>query len=111
MTELNGQHEAVNPEVGGGDPNTPATVLVGAVGAILVFVLIVAAQALFYNAQNETVSRINREDPRQLSRLRAEQIEALNSYGWQDQAAGVTRIPIDQAMAIIVQKTQGQGEP
>jgi len=96
-------------EVGGGDPHTPTIVLVGIVGAILLFVIIVALQALFYNAETQTVSRINQGDPRQLSRLRAEQLEAISSYGWVDQRQGTVTIPIERAMELTVRDLADQG--
>ncbi len=102
------QHEPT-PEVGGGDPDTPGTVVVGIVGAILLFVAIVGVQALFYNAEQDLANQINRGDPRQLSRLRAEQLEAINSYGWQDQEQGIVTIPIDRAMELVAQEL-GDGD-
>ncbi len=98
------REDAVQPEVGGGDPNTQATVLVGIVGAILVFVVIVWLQVLFYDVQDQQVVRINVGDPRQLSLLRAEQLETINSYGWKDQQEGLVTIPIDRAMELVVRE-------
>ena len=39
-----------------------------------------------------------------LTRLRAEENAYLHSYGWIDQSAGVARIPIDRAKALLLQK-------
>ena len=39
-----------------------------------------------------------------LQKLRAGETEYLNSYGWVDQTAGVARIPIDRAKALLLQK-------
>ena len=97
-------------QAGGTDPDTSVTVVVGIVGAILVFVIIVALQALFYDCESQTVSRINRGDPRLLSRVRAEQLESINSYGWKDRQKGVVTIPIDKAMELVV-KDLAEGEP
>jgi hypothetical protein len=36
--------------------------------------------------------------------LKARQESLLGSYGWVDEAGGVTRIPIDQAMRMLVQR-------
>lgn len=36
--------------------------------------------------------------------LRQEQQQRLESYGWVDQAGGVTRIPIDRAMELMIQR-------
>lgn len=39
-----------------------------------------------------------------LQKLRASETEYLNGYGWVDQTAGVARIPIDRAKALLLQK-------
>jgi hypothetical protein len=39
-----------------------------------------------------------------LRTLRAEEFSYLHSYGWIDQKAGVARIPIDKAKALLLQK-------
>lgn len=36
--------------------------------------------------------------------MREDQDERLNSYGWVDQSAGVTHIPIDRAMDLVAQR-------
>ena len=36
--------------------------------------------------------------------LRQSETDRLNSYGWVDQGAGVTRIPIDRAMDVLLQR-------
>jgi len=44
-------------------------------------------------------------DPRgDLGELRAHENTVLSTYGWVDKAAGVVRIPIDEAMKITVQR-------
>jgi hypothetical protein len=39
-----------------------------------------------------------------LDRVRSEEDAALNSYGWEDRAAGKARIPIDRAIELLAQK-------
>jgi hypothetical protein len=39
-----------------------------------------------------------------LADLRGGEEQTLKSYGWVDKSAGVVRIPIDEAMKIVVQK-------
>jgi hypothetical protein len=39
-----------------------------------------------------------------LQKLRASETEYLNGYGWVDQNAGIARIPIDRAKALLLQK-------
>jgi hypothetical protein len=91
------------------DPDTSATIVVGVVGAIVVFAIIVALQALFYRTETrETVSKVYSVVPEQYSRLRAEQLETLNSYRWIDKKNGVVGIPIDRAMELVVQEAQAR---
>jgi hypothetical protein len=33
-----------------------------------------------------------------------QEVQRLNSYGWVDQQAGIARIPIDRAMALLAQR-------
>lgn len=83
------------------DPDASATIAFGIVGAILVFVIIVALQALFYRTQNDEYKRkVIAQAPEELSRLVAEQRERLGGYRWVDEKAGVAAIPIDRAMEL-----------
>ncbi len=85
------------------DPSSSRTVLVGFIGTVLLFVIIVALQALFYTVERKEFERkVLNEVPEELASLRARQIENLNAYRWVDKASGVVAIPIDQAMRIIV---------
>jgi len=51
--------------------------------------------------------RLQSTPPRDMDELRAQDREALTTYGWVDQAGGVARIPIDRAMSILVEKGLG----
>lgn len=104
-------NDSKRTEAGGADPNTPSVVLVGVVGAIMVFVVIVALQALFYNTETQTIGRINEGDPQLLGRLRAEQLEAVSSYAWKDRDKGVAVIPIDRAMELTVRDIAANRPP
>lgn len=46
--------------------------------------------------------RLQTEAPEDLKRYRTDQDKILNGYGWVDQNAGTMRIPIDQAMDILL---------
>jgi hypothetical protein len=86
------------------DPNAAPTLAYGIVGAVLVFVMIVGLQALFYAEQKkETDRKVVARAPEALVRLTAEQQEKLHSYRWVDPAAGVAAIPIDRAMELTIQ--------
>ena len=86
-----------------GDPNTPATLVVGAVGAILLVICVVLLQAYFYRSEADEVRRkVVAVAPEELAQARAEQLGVLNSYRWIDEKAGVVGIPIDRAMELVV---------
>ena len=42
--------------------------------------------------------------PRDLKQYKEEQDKLLNSYGWVDQQNGIVRIPIDEAMKLLLEK-------
>jgi hypothetical protein len=44
------------------------------------------------------------DPPAELAALRAAEAAELSSYGWQDRAAGVVRIPIDRALALTAER-------
>ena len=48
--------------------------------------------------------RLQVSAPADLKQYKAAQDEVLTSYGWVDESAGVVRIPIDRAMAVLLQK-------
>ena len=89
------------------DPDVPASAVVGIVGAILLFAIIVGLQALFYRMEEGERSRKVYEQPDQaLQQLDADQLGTLTSYGWVDQQRGVVHIPIERAMALVVEESR-----
>jgi hypothetical protein len=44
-------------------------------------------------------------------KFKEEQHAAINSYGWVDKQAGIVRIPIDEAMKLVVERAQHPGAP
>jgi hypothetical protein len=48
--------------------------------------------------------RLQAVPPRDMDELRAQDKEAMTSYGWVDRAGGVARIPVDRAIAILAEK-------
>lgn len=89
------------------DPDVPASAVVGILGAILLFVIIVGLQALFYRMEESELERKVYDQPYQeLQQLDADQLELLNSYGWVNEAEGVVRIPIERAMDVIAAEAQ-----
>lgn len=91
------------------DPDVPASAVVGIVSAILLFVIIVALQALFYRMEEGERSRKVYEQPYEaLQQLDADQLGTLSSYGWVDQQTQVAHIPINRAMELVVEESRGQ---
>ncbi len=48
--------------------------------------------------------RLESDETTEINAFRMQEEQTLNSYGWVDQQAGVARIPIDRAMALLVQR-------
>ena len=91
------------------DPDVPASAVVGVVSAILLFVVVVALQALFYRmAEGERSRKVYEQPYEALEKLDADQLGTLSSYGWVDQQQGVTRIPIERAMQLIVAESSSR---
>jgi hypothetical protein len=83
------------------DPSTIPIVVIGLVGALLVLLMVIVLETLYYAAQRQEEYRKMVAPPaEELSHLRADQQERLNSYRWVDQAKGVVAIPIERAMEL-----------
>jgi hypothetical protein len=89
------------------DPNVPISAVVGVISAVLLFVIIVGLQALFFSMERGELERkvINRSNEA-LDGLEADQLEQLNSYGWVSEPDGVAHIPIERAMELVVREHQ-----
>jgi len=48
--------------------------------------------------------RLESDETTEINAFRMQEEQTLNSYGWVDQQAGVARIPIDRAMALLAQR-------
>ncbi len=91
------------------DPNIGASAMVGLVGAIALFVVIVLLQALFYRMQtSEQNAKVSSQPNQGVQALDAEQLEQLTSYEWVSQPDGVVRIPVERAMELVVAES-GRG--
>jgi hypothetical protein len=55
------------------------------------------------------VPRLQSTPQADLAQLRAQQLRDLTSYGWVNQAAGTTRIRIDEAMRLYVERAAARG--
>ncbi len=84
-------------------PDVAKIAIIGIVGALILFVIIVGLQALFYDMETKEAARKQVESPPMtVSQLRAQHEEQLTTYRWIDQKAGVVAIPIDRAMKLVV---------
>ncbi len=91
----------------GTDPNAPLTALLGVVGAVLLFVVIVALQALFYRQEAlERVRKVENVRAEELARNIASQQERLHGYRLLDPATGAVAIPIERARDIVFKRAQ-----
>jgi hypothetical protein len=88
-----------------------ALVVVGVLGSAAVFHFFVTHQSLgppptpFENVRElPPAPRLQVNAPLDLQHYRAGQDQILHSYGWVDSQAGIVRIPIDQAMQILLHK-------
>ena len=68
-------------------------------------------RSYFEVVRNRTVHRavLSVENPK-LKELRVREEEQLNSYGWVDEERGLVRIPVEQAMDLLVQEARLRAE-
>jgi len=83
------------------DPDALRTLYVGAVSVIVTIVVIIALQAVFYQAQESEITRKSSASEA-LAALRTEQLELLGSYRWVDRSKGTVAISVDRAMQLVV---------
>ena len=93
------------------DIDTQAVTVIGLVGAIITFALIVAVQVLYYRMTREDEERKNTHRPRPVTTLLAEQRASLARYHWIDKDKGVVAIPIERAMELTVKARTAPSKP
>ncbi len=82
--------------------DTTAITAVGVVGAVLVFVIIVALQAWFAKLQQDEYRvKVVGARSEELAGVVADQEEQLHTYRWVDRAHGIVTIPIERAMELV----------
>jgi hypothetical protein len=87
----------------------PLSAVIGIIGAILVFVLIVALQAVFYHMESAEVERkVTSQRDQDLARLEASQRQTLATYRWIDQGGGVVGIPVERAMELVAAEERAE---
>lgn len=126
MADLNPQAHAAAPvgaghqedEVGIGRIFAFAGVLVSVIAAVMV--VLVALMGVFKGREETLASnrpalfndesgqfptpRLQRNYTYDMNKLREEEAATLSSYGWVDPKAGIGRIPIDRAIAILAER-------
>ena len=93
------------------DPKSGTTLIVGAVGVILLAVVVILLQVLFHRtAEAERWRKVVSQQPQELRRVQAEQLERINGYRWVDEPNGVVAIPVDRAMELVIQEARETGD-
>ena len=87
----------------GDDLNTPKIAVVGFIGAIVVFALIILMQVMFYwtEARQHVVKDID-QPYMEYANLTADQQARLAKYQWMDEKQKIVAIPIRRAMELVV---------
>jgi len=94
------------------DLNTSLIAVAGVVGALVVFLMILALQAWYYNVeQAEMYRKAVAPAAEELSRLTTAQQAQLNSYRMIDPSREIVAIPIDRAMALVVRDLAAGRDP
>lgn len=97
------------------DVRTSTLALVGLLGAILTFAVVVLLMVVYYRVSaRERYEKQISQAPAELSNLVANQQARLAEYRWVDQQKGVVTIPIDRAMQLVVSELSsnaGQKSP
>jgi heme exporter protein D len=106
------EHAHTAVEADDSDPKSVPTLLVGAVGMILLMVIVLLVEVLYHRTtEAEIYRKVISEQPLELRQVQAEQREQLNSYRWVSQSEGIAAIPIDRAMDLIVDEAQEGKQP
>jgi hypothetical protein len=89
----------------GDDLNTPKIAVVGFIGVIVVFAIIILMQVMFYWAQSQQHLVKDIDQPYlEVANLTADQQAKLAKYQWIDEKQKIVAIPIKRAMELVVDK-------
>jgi len=88
-------------------PGAPWATMLTALVILLVFSGLLALVMTF--ADNVREKRTTASGEQQLQELRTQESEILDNYGW-DPTAKTWRIPVEQAMSILVEQGKAKGE-
>ena len=85
------------------DPNTPAILLIGIVGSIGLFAIVVGLTAVYQNVEYEQMQdKVYDVVPQELAQLRAKQQAKINDYRHLPGDEGRIALPIERAMELSV---------
>jgi hypothetical protein len=91
--------------------NTPIIAVLGFLGAVGVFALILALEVLYYHVEARQEYRKDISQPVvELSNLLQEQQARLETYRWVEEKKQIVAIPIGRAMRLVVDELSGQAE-
>jgi hypothetical protein len=94
------------------DVNTPAIVMVGFISTLLIFASVILLQVMFYDMEAQQRYEKDVSQPfHELTSLVQKQQARLAEYRWVDEKKGVTAIPIDRAMELVVADLSKKSEP
>lgn len=93
------------------DPKSSLTLIIGVIGAVIVFLICVLLQTLYVaTSRAELQRKVWESQPEELRSLEVEQLQRLNDYRWVDPRAGVAAIPIERAMELVVEDYEERGK-
>lgn len=94
------------------DVNTPLVAIVGLIGGILIFVVVMLL-TVFYQAgltRQQYATDLSPPYP-ELENVLASQRTKLANYRWVDEKNSVVAIPIDRAMPLVVRQQRRDSQP
>jgi len=84
------------------DLNTPVIAIVGLIGALIVFAIIVLLMVVFHQVDvREQYAKDLSQPYAQMSKLAADQQGRLAAYGWVDEKKKIAHIPVQRAMDLV----------
>lgn len=80
-----------------------------AFGGLILAIGLIVAVLYFPNRIGDPTEDIIVERKANLAEVQAKQQELISEYAWVDKANGVVRIPVEQAMKLVVEELESKG--
>ncbi len=94
------------------DPNSSGVLLVGVVGSIVLFAVVIALIGLYQSVEHQQLQdKVYNIVPQELSQLRAKQIAQINGYRHMPGDDGRVALPIERAMELSVDELNALQPP